>query len=454
MTKYSNKLILKNKRKNKTNKRNKRSKGDKQQRKVYIKKLSKYGKSKSKQITYNKKLIGGNNDPFINSIRLNRSETNPYLIYLSMLKKIINTDFKDSGLVIYKDYKMTNLTLKNDLRKKYLFVIDMQNDFVDQPYTEIDSTTEDIGKLAVADGKQCLEDIITFITNNHESFEKIYFTRDYHPEEHCSFFNVKTGLGFPEHCVQGTAGSKLCPDLEKLLKTRDEIRTKSQILFKAFHSDTESFGGNKYQNNYFNSRQLACSSSNDKNKEYTGAYPIKGLSTVDALDYNETLNFNADQEQFINVSNSEKKIDLDFNFDKELEEDCDVYVVGLAGDFCVQDTAINLSHNDNIKNIYVINDLTRYVLLPTHFLTEDKIQELKNTSKEKGMDKYVIKYDTKSSDYKILTKDEIQSLNVNELKKTPNEGETSEYYHFGTNPRDLIDNYINFTHDKKIKLLI
>lgn len=80
-----------------------------------------------------------------------------------------------------------------------LIVVDVQNDFV-------------TGSLAVPGALE----IIPVINKYIEKFEKanapIFFTRDYHPPNHCSF--MENGGQWPRHCVQGSPGAELHRDLK------------------------------------------------------------------------------------------------------------------------------------------------------------------------------------------------------------------------------------------------
>ncbi len=81
-----------------------------------------------------------------------------------------------------------------------LLVVDVQNDFCPG------------GNLAVKDGDKVIPKLNRVI----EAFEKahlpIYFTRDWHPPNHCSF-RSQGGI-WPSHCVMGTGGAEFHRDLK------------------------------------------------------------------------------------------------------------------------------------------------------------------------------------------------------------------------------------------------
>lgn len=78
-----------------------------------------------------------------------------------------------------------------------LIVVDVQNDFCPG------------GALAVADGDAVLAPINDLI----ERVEFVVATRDWHPADHASF--QAQGGPWPEHCLQGSAGAELHPDLDR-----------------------------------------------------------------------------------------------------------------------------------------------------------------------------------------------------------------------------------------------
>ncbi len=103
-----------------------------------------------------------------------------------------------------------------------LIVVDMQNDFM--PY----------GALPVPDGDK----IVPVLNNYIELFSKkgnpVYFTRDWHPENHISF----KGYGgiWPPHCVQDTEGAKFHPDL--VIPVDNKF-----IISKGYSRDFDAYSG-------------------------------------------------------------------------------------------------------------------------------------------------------------------------------------------------------------------
>ena len=90
-----------------------------------------------------------------------------------------------------------------------LLILDFQNDFTSG------------GALPVAEG----DEIAAPINELLDSFDLVIATRDWHPADHGSFAGVEVDPGrwrgadppsiWPVHCVAGTPGAELHPDLEQ-----------------------------------------------------------------------------------------------------------------------------------------------------------------------------------------------------------------------------------------------
>jgi nicotinamidase/pyrazinamidase len=112
-----------------------------------------------------------------------------------------------------------------------LLVIDVQNDFCDG------------GALAVPHGQE----VVPVIHRIAGRFRHIILTQDWHPRDHHSFASHHPGRAafetmvvdneqqvlWPDHCVQGTPGAELHPDLQL-----DHVEL---ILRKGFRSNIDSY---------------------------------------------------------------------------------------------------------------------------------------------------------------------------------------------------------------------
>jgi nicotinamidase/pyrazinamidase len=97
---------------------------------------------------------------------------------------------------------------------KTLLIIDVQNDFMPG------------GALPVPDGDK----IVPVINSMQHKFDLVVATQDWHAEDHSSFASNHKGASifdeieihgkpqtlWPDHCVQGTKGAELHPNLETL----------------------------------------------------------------------------------------------------------------------------------------------------------------------------------------------------------------------------------------------
>lgn len=98
-----------------------------------------------------------------------------------------------------------------------LIIVDVQNDFCPG------------GALAVPDG----DAVVSVINGLVERFPLVAATQDWHPPDHCSF--VPNGGIWPPHCVAGTLGAELHPDL------RDDCI--SLRILKASTPDADAYSG-------------------------------------------------------------------------------------------------------------------------------------------------------------------------------------------------------------------
>ncbi len=80
-----------------------------------------------------------------------------------------------------------------------LLVVDVQLDFLPG------------GRLAVPDGDAVIPVLNRYIDLFEAAGLPVYATRDWHPEDHCSF--AAQGGPWPPHCVQGTEGARIAGGL-------------------------------------------------------------------------------------------------------------------------------------------------------------------------------------------------------------------------------------------------
>jgi nicotinamidase-related amidase len=445
--------------------------------------------------------------------------------------KTPNLDDKTPNLVdkypIKNREAMLNFGFKADNIKggSVLWVIDMQNDFLDIPNEKLngpDIPGGKIGAFAVTDGKDIVNKIIEFINKHGTKFKKIIFTRDFHPEDHCSFgskeptvLDVVSGYEskFPQHCLYNSYGADINPDIKKYIKFEDNTfkwttnNLPIDIIFKGHHSAGDSFGAVSYPNDdYLNRRQTV---------NVRGEKKIGGRKGGDFLDTsNRTVsccqgkdcdgltggvklnaaNYSKSNEEVIQGVTDEISFEAitesyGITADNLPDGDGEVYIIGLAGEFCVKDTAINLrkycnsSSDEKIKHvkINVIQDLTRYAFVPIflsfqryaedgtlipfgewkHTQNENKLSpSVFNIDRFKPLSLYLFKYpvikDNKAIAQRLklntsptgATIDYDESTNINLSTDISAGAMGDKIWHFTMDQNDLIRDYV----DNKITL--
>lgn len=102
-----------------------------------------------------------------------------------------------------------------------LLVVDVQNDFLPG------------GKLGVRDGDAVVPVLNRYIEAFAEQGLPIVYTRDWHPQDHCSF--QAQGGPWPVHCVAETDGAAFAPEL---VRPDDAI-----VISKADSAQSDAYSG-------------------------------------------------------------------------------------------------------------------------------------------------------------------------------------------------------------------
>lgn len=102
-----------------------------------------------------------------------------------------------------------------------LIVVDVQNDFCPG------------GALAVPNG----DAVVRVINPLQMKFDRVYFTRDWHPQDHCSFADEPTfeDLSWPTHCVQDSPGAEFHGDLR--------VPLDAPVISKGTDPEKEAYSG-------------------------------------------------------------------------------------------------------------------------------------------------------------------------------------------------------------------
>jgi nicotinamidase-related amidase len=279
------------------------------------------------------------------------SGTNDFANYY--LKKYATTTLKDKSPIIESDVLVPEGSV--------LWVIDMQNDFIDIPMQGLKGPPVpdlgNIGSFAVSEGSAVIDSLIEFMKTNSKNFNKIVFTRDWHPENHCSFSKDQIGT-FPPHCIWNSLGAAFNDQIKGTITQKDRTFTcferPADILFKGHHEDTDSFSGVTWngEDYPFKNRQLTtCCQTIDTCKGKTGARPLNPEHISKSLELD------------IGCSSGVDCFESDYTLPSPSGSG-EIFVVGLAGEFCVKDTAIMLKKNFPSVKVNVVQDLTRYVFVP------------------------------------------------------------------------------------------
>jgi nicotinamidase/pyrazinamidase len=166
-----------------------------------------------------------------------------------------------------------------------LVVVDVQQDFCPG------------GSLAVKHG----DEVVPKLNEVIEAFEKanlpIFFTRDWHPPNHCSF--KSQGGIWPPHCVMGTTGA----EFHHLLK----VPPGSTIINKGSDPNHEAYSA-------FESTDLAEQLKRHHVKEFfigglTTDYCVKE-SSLDAIQYGFTVNVIKDCVKGVNLRRNDSALAL------------------------------------------------------------------------------------------------------------------------------------------------
>jgi len=250
-----------------------------------------------------------------------------------------------------------------------LLVIDMQRDFV--PHHHVDNPQG--GRFGVAEGDHIILACVQLIDHFVAKGAFVAATRDYHPHDHVSF--LTQGGPFPVHCVQGTAGALLMPEIASALAHAKRVSPERvHVAFKAMHEDVDSFGGLPYydggegriatQKPGREQHGLGCMMGCSK-APWTGSLLMKQSAILSALEDTSgstPIDMDCPPDALACVCDDGHDRGLNSLHDA-LKTAKRVFVCGLALDFCVLDTCLNAS-SLRFKNVAMVFDAARAAYIP------------------------------------------------------------------------------------------
>lgn len=263
-----------------------------------------------------------------------------------------------------KHYGSEEDQVRSNNLKKYTFLRDVEL-LPDHKYN-----TNLRGNFYVMGGINIINPIVELM----DASTNVFLSIDAHPPGHHSFGRYAL-YNFPPHCVDGTVGQCIVRKIYDKAKEK-----KAKFFFKACDKHVESFGAVKYQEcegNRLLKDHPICT-----NKDYHGQTVCRARSLMlncNEMDSGEILDatgsflakdgtFEGLYRRGIGERMKDTKRFLDYLQDNS--HITDVYVCGLAGDWCVLDTCVNLARstksNHAFRNVKVhfLVDYTKFSILP------------------------------------------------------------------------------------------
>lgn len=345
-------------------------------------------------------------------------------------QELVRTAVATQAGVVSDYQKTSDLFTGLDANKTMLMVIDMQNDFIDRHFAGATGPNipdiGNIGAFAVSNGSSMVKDLVGFLNTHDDNFKHIVFTRDVHPENHCSFDTPGIGGIFPAHCVNTTPGSGLIKEIQDFFGANNRLELlgntpdkKYQVIFKGCHEHADSFGAFSYpQDDYLRERQVGnCCK---------GLTPEICASKTGGF-YSKINDETVLQDGFNALDNLRKS----FTIPEDIEN---VFVVGLAGDYCVCDTAVNIKKGNPDLNVNVIYELTRNAFIPydKEELVQAQVEKIQEDKQQKSLTDYAFALNPATGNYLNVPRAQLSTINT---------GNLGNYWHFLTDPKELLERY-------------
>ena len=204
----------------------------------------------------------------------------------------------------------------------------------------------------------------------------LFMSIDSHPADHISFdpINADSPYAFPAHCRDSTVGQCIVRTLY------DTALSKGAKFFdKGCNSNLDSFGASAYLDDC-NGNQLKQSHLFCTKQDANGTRSIcrrRKLTRSSKCDLATTGSFLKEHGTSFDDLYKTFPKGVGTSFDAYLENSSEinhVYVCGLAGDWCVLDTVVNIAKNHHEKTVSFLVDFTAFSIIP-EFVIKNVIQK-------------------------------------------------------------------------------
>jgi nicotinamidase-related amidase len=321
-----------------------------------------------------------------------------------------------------------------------ILVIDMQNDFMLAPCGApgVPSYPK-CGTFNVANGESVVSPLNAWIQSNMSKLNKLVFSRDSHDPYHCSY--KSQGGIFPDHCQMNSSGAAI-HDGFKLPEYIDDTSGKVQVIFKGMDRNVDSFGASKYHagDAHAASRQVGSCCTEVGGPGSSGCSDLTGGFYMEGAPNTHTFHdtpFSGKYDWYKKRENF-KPFQVADLLNGQTSGEHNVYIVGLAGDWCVRDTAYNIGKLGAVNgvkiNVYVVQEFVRYAFVPVWAVATTDLAKLQSTQPEKSLVDYAFKFDPFPK-WRQLLRNELTSITNANLKVG------GPIFHFITDPKDILQNY-------------
>lgn len=407
-----------------------------------------------------RKQNGGMDSTLVDQIRSEGNDLNLY--FDRFIRKRINQNEAFKPIISETDSGVPDLKTEEGTTNSIL-VIDMQNDFILFPCGAPGVPEKpNCGTFSVTHGVKVIEPMKKWLDKNIEKCTKVIFSRDSHDPKHCSF--QEEGGPFPNHCAINSNGAELHPEFDGY-KSKSNV----EVIFKGMSKTTESFGAMKYADSeYSKTRQIGDKCCENKETAGTGGcLDLTGGFYMDGALNAHTFSATPFKDGYEWIDGGANAKFRPFDPTKDLFGETppkthNIYVVGLAADWCVRDTAYNLgmlaksgAFGDVTVNVFVVHDLCRNSFVPVWAGQYKKdlpgaLNKFKAVTPDKPLTDYAFKIvpnEGAPPHWEPLAASELETITEERLGPA---APKADIFMFLNEPTDILQNYL----DAGVKLII